>query len=114
MLGSQSAPSIAPSLEETVYLVLDDSMNLGCRYRQTDKGRFDFNSVVEAMLSGDYKKPMCVVALNPAAGWCGDVSRDIAREVLTRAVAEGGELPAATAEFINSQLGARATVTGIV
>jgi hypothetical protein len=51
-------------------------------------------------LSGQYRHPLRVVAFNTAEGWARDVSADIARQVLTRALEFEQELPAAVRDFV--------------
>jgi hypothetical protein len=46
-----------------------------------------------------------VLALNPAEGWCRDVSEDIARRVLQVAEKERSTLTPGTRAFLEDQLG---------
>ena len=84
---SADSPSVVPSFDVTVHLVLDDFGKLGRAYLETDEERADFESVVQRMLAGEYKRPLRVVAFNTAEKWSRDVSEDVAWEVLNRAVA---------------------------
>jgi len=57
------------------------------------------------MLSGEYEKPVRVVAFNTVDGWSRDISEDVAREVHRRARENGQELPFGTRVFVEYQLG---------
>jgi len=100
-----NAPSLAPRSDVAVYLVLDDFGRLGRAYVETDEAEADAQSIAENLLSGQYRKPLRVVALNLAEGWAHDVSEDVARIVLQQALAAGRALPEATREFIEQQTG---------
>jgi hypothetical protein len=65
----------------TVYLVLDDFGEIGRAYRETDEARADFKSVIEDLRTGQFSRPVRVVAFNTAEGWSRDVSEGIAREL---------------------------------
>jgi hypothetical protein len=102
-----SAPTLVPSFDLTVYLVLDDLGPLGRAYRETDEEASDLEVVINHMLSGEYRKPMRVVAFNTAEGWARDVSEDVAWEVLKRASAQSRTLPESTHEFAVFHVGER-------
>jgi hypothetical protein len=90
------APSLVPSFDVTVHLVLDDFGELGRAYLETDEERSDRESIVQNLLVGQYRKPIRVVAFNTAEFWSRDVSEDVAWEVVHRAVASGSRLADAT------------------
>jgi hypothetical protein len=69
-------------------------------YRETDAAQADPKPVVADLLSGQYRHPLRVVALNITEGWARDISADIAREVRTRALEFEQELPAAVRDFV--------------
>jgi hypothetical protein len=100
MAQHAASPPLADSRAGTVYLVLDDFGGLGCAYRETDAAQADPKTVVADLLSGQYRHPLRVVALNITEGWARDVSADIAREVRTRARELEQELPAAVRDFV--------------
>jgi hypothetical protein len=100
MAQHAASPPLAHSRAGTVYLVLDDFGGLGCAYRETDAAQADPKTVVADLLSGQYRHPLRVVALNITEGWARDVSADIAREVRTRARELEQELPAAVRDFV--------------
>jgi hypothetical protein len=101
----ESSPSLVPSFDVTVYLVLDDFGALGRAYREADEEASDQETIINGMLSGEYKRPVRVIAFNTAEGWSRDVSEDIAWEVLHRASGSGVPLPASTHDFVASHVG---------
>ncbi len=93
-------PPLAPSHDGTVYLVLDDFGHLGRAYRETDPAEADLATVVADLLSGQYRHPLRVVAFNTTEGWARDVTSDIAREVLARAIEVDDNLPPHVRDFM--------------
>ena len=84
----RTEPKTPPSLSghsDTVYLVLDDFGKLGQAYRETDPRQADRQTVLANLLSGQYQRPLRIVAFNTAEGWSRDVTRDMAEEALARA-----------------------------
>jgi hypothetical protein len=77
---------------------------------KTDENAAELEHVIEAMLSGQYNKPVRVVAFNTAEGWARDVSEDIAWEVLKRTAAEGRRLPDSTRQFTQFHIGEKETL----
>jgi hypothetical protein len=75
----------SPSHDGTVYLVLDDFGEFGVAYRETDPTRADRQTVVADIVSGQYERPLRIVAFNTADGWARDVTTEIAQEALARA-----------------------------
>jgi hypothetical protein len=61
--------------------------------------RADRQTAVADLLSGQYERPLRIVAFNTAEGWARDVTAEIAREVLARAKGSAHDLPAALSEF---------------
>jgi hypothetical protein len=100
MRTGPSGPSIVPTFDVTVYLVLDDFGQLGRVYLETEEEKADLETVVIGLLRGEYKKPVRVVAFNTSEGWSRDVSEEVAWEVLTRASNEGLTLTDATHDFV--------------
>ncbi len=93
-------PPPVPSRTGTVYLVLDDFGEFGRAWRETDPTRADRQTVVADLVSGQYERPLRVVAFNTAQGWARDVTAEIAREAFARAVALDHELPPHLHEFL--------------
>jgi hypothetical protein len=90
-------PSLVPSRDGTVYLVLDDFGKFGLAYRETDPTQADRQTVIGDLVSGQYERPLRIVAFNTAEGWARDVTAEIAREVLAGA---GHDLSAALRAFV--------------
>ncbi len=77
----QSGPSLAPTQDAATYLVLDEFPD-GRIFRETDEAEADRDTVVQDIVSGQYKKPVRVIAFNTAEGWARDVTQHIAREIV--------------------------------
>jgi hypothetical protein len=77
----RSGPSLAPSHDAATYLVLDEFPD-GRVFRETDEAEADRETVIEHIVSGQYKKPVRVIAFNTAECWARDVTEDIAREIV--------------------------------
>jgi hypothetical protein len=71
--------------DDTVYLVLEDFGKFGQAYRETDPRQADRQTVLSNLRSGEYARPLRVVAFNPSEGWARDVTAEIVGEALTRA-----------------------------
>ncbi len=99
------SPSIIPDFDIDVYLVLDDFGNLGRAYRETDEEASDRDTIVRNLLSGEYKKPVRVVAFNTAEGWARDVTEDTARAVIDEAQRSGNLLHGAVLDFVERATG---------
>jgi hypothetical protein len=100
MAQRAATPPLAQYPDGTVYLVLDDFGELGRAYQETDAAQADLRTIVADLLSGQYRHPLRVVAFNTAEGWARDVSADIARRVITRALELEHDLPAAVRAFV--------------
>jgi hypothetical protein len=85
-----STPPLAPKLTDdvTVYLVLNDFGPLGRAYVETDEANATVRDVISNISSGQYSKPIRVVAFNTAEGWSRDVTEDIAQALLEREESE--------------------------
>ena len=99
------SPPTAP-IDTDVYPVVDDFGALGTAYLETDTNMTDEKKVIADMLSGQFNKPVRVVAFNTAEGWARDVSADIAKAV-ANSVRYESHLPEGTREFVERQLGER-------
>src|ERR1700712_1879675 len=78
-------PSIIPNGEdETVYLVADDFGKPGRAWVEADYETTDLETVIQDLLTGQYKDPIRVVAFNTVERWSEDVSEDVAREIRRR------------------------------
>jgi hypothetical protein len=103
--------SLAPGEPDvTVHIVLNDFGDLGRAYCETDETEADEATIVENILSGQYSRPVRVVAFNTAEGWARDVTDDIAYTVVSRAHSEGRPIGKNTQEFLERALGVDAPV----
>ena len=102
---SDASPSLVPSFDVTVYLVLDDFGKLGRSYLESDEAKADLETVIRNLLAGEYRRPVRVVAFNTSEFWSRDASEDVAWEVINRAVATGTRLPEATHNFVARYIG---------
>jgi hypothetical protein len=107
-----SCPDLVPSSspEDTIYLVLEDLEKLGRVYQETDQKTADVENVVADFLSGQFEKPVRIIAFNTVQGWSRDVSEDVAWEILKRSVAEGTLLSGGTRAFAVFHLGEKETL----
>jgi hypothetical protein len=62
--------------------------------------RTDRETVITDLVSGQYSRPVRVVAFNTAEGWSRDVTEDIAREVRRRCDLQRSELSEGLQDFI--------------
>jgi hypothetical protein len=90
-----------PASSADVYLVEDDFGTFGVGYVETDTSEADRETIVRNFLSGQYNRPIRVVSFNVGEGWCGDVSEDVAIEVVQRAADAEHDLPESTMAFID-------------
>ena len=109
MLREDHTPSLVPSFDVTVHLVLNDFGKLGRSYLETDEDQANLETIIHNLLVGEYSRPKRVVAFNTAEGWARDVSEDVAWEVLRRAE-HGTPLPDATHDFVAFHAGERAAL----
>jgi len=81
---TDSTPSIVPTDDRTVYLVLDDFVDLGLCWRETGLEATDFETMINDLLGGQYYNPVRVIGFNTAEGWSRDVSGEVADELRRR------------------------------
>nr|WP_249159846.1 hypothetical protein [Bradyrhizobium tropiciagri] len=77
-------PAALPGTDQAVYLVVDDFGPTGRAWREVHLETTDLETVIHAMLSGEYHDPIRVVAFNTTERWSEDVSEDVARELQRR------------------------------
>ena len=105
-MGRSFVPSIVPNgHDQTVYLVVNNFGKLGTAFAETDVGEADLETTITDLMSGQYRDPVRVVALNTAEHWSEDASEDIAREIMRRLDLAGHELPSSIQAFVDSHLG---------
>jgi hypothetical protein len=85
---------------DVVYLVLDDFGSVGQAYREADPSEDDEAYVIHNLMTAQYSRPQRIVAFSVAEGWARDVTADVARKVLDRAIASGAMLPPTTRELV--------------
>jgi hypothetical protein len=94
-------PSLVPSDNETIYLVLDDFGDIGMAYREADPESSDFETVISCFLMGEFSNPIRVIAFNTAARWCDDVSVKVAREIQHRCDLQIRDVPSHVQAFVD-------------
>ncbi len=100
MRNTSCTPSLVPSFDVTVHIVLDDFGQAGRAYRETDEERADLEEVVDNLLSGQFNNPLRVIAFNTAEGWSRDVSEDVAWELMRRVTKSGSPVATASRNFV--------------
>ena len=94
MRKSNWTPSIVPNgHDETVYVVADDLGKIGRAWRETNYETTDLETVIQDLLTGQYRNPIRVVAFNTAERWSGDVSEDVVHELRRRCDLQGRDIP---------------------
>ena len=94
------SPGIVPfGADETAYLVVDSFSN-GTVYRETEIEKADLETVISDLLTGQYNRPLRVIAFNTLEHWSDDVSSDIAAEIQTRCDIDGVPVPEHLADFV--------------
>src|SRR5262245_66114204 len=100
MMGNWT-PSIVPSTDQTVYLVLEDFDRHDRAWCETDAEACDLETVITYLLEGQYRNPLRVVGFNAAEGWARDVSADVADELLGRCGLERAGVSAYLEAFVH-------------
>jgi hypothetical protein len=97
---SSWTPSIVPTDDQSIYLVLDDFGRHGRAWRETDVEATDLETIIKGMLEGQYSNPVRIVGFNTAEGWSRDVSEDVAHEVRHRCDRQGTDVPVNLESFM--------------
>jgi hypothetical protein len=102
-----SQPSLVPDAPTAgaVHMVLDDFGRSGRAWREADEEQTDERDVINAIIDGEFNRPIRIVAFNLAQNWVRDVTEDIARAVVDKATAEQLTLSRAAAEFVERATG---------
>ena len=99
-------PSIVPTnSDETVYLVAADFGRLGRAWPEADYEATDLETVIQALLSGQYNNPIRVVAFNTEERWSEDVSEDVAHELRRRCDLQARDVPSSIQDFVERHEG---------
>jgi hypothetical protein len=95
MRRSNWMPSIVPRRgdDQTVDLVVDELSQNGRVWREAEEETTDLETVIQDLLSGQYKNPARVVAFNTVEGWSQDVSADVAAELRQRCDQQMRDVP---------------------
>jgi hypothetical protein len=106
MRSSGWTPSIVPSGDDdTVYLVKDDLGHLGAVWREAEAETADLETVINDLLTGQYKDPIRVIAFNTAERWSQDVSEDVAHELRRRCDLQLRDVPSGIQDFVERHEG---------
>ena len=98
-----------PINERTVYLVLDDLGKRGRVWREIEEARANEEAIIDDILSGQYERPLRVVAFEIDDGWSHDVTKEIAAKLLD-AGRTGRSLGDGAWEFIERVIAGAATM----
>jgi hypothetical protein len=80
--------------------VADDFGRLGRAWREADYETTDLETVIQDLLTGQYSKPIRVIAFNTAERWSEDVSEDVAREIRRRCDLQMRDIPSTISDFV--------------
>jgi hypothetical protein len=110
MRRSDWTPSIVPNgNDQTVYFVMDD-LGRGSRiWPDADVENTDLEVVINDLLGGQYRNPVCIIAFNTGERWSQDVSEDVAQELRQRCDLAGKELPENIQDFVERHSGKGST-----
>lgn len=99
-------PSIVPAgADQNVYLVADRLGRLGDVWREADCEAADLETVIQDLLTGEYKDPIRVVGFNTAEGRSQDVSEDVAQELRRRCDLQLRDVPSGLQDFVERHEG---------
>jgi hypothetical protein len=102
-------PSIAPGgHDQTVYLVYG---RIGRAWPEPDYEGTDLETVLHALMSGQYSNPIRVIAFYTAERWSEDVSEDVASEIQRRCDLQLCDAPSAVQHFVEGREGGRRQLT---
>ena len=81
--------------------MLDDFGTFGRAYRETDERRADRDSIIANLLSGQYERPLQIIAFNTSAGFAHDVTAQIAREIEAQLRTRADEIAPSLRAFLD-------------
>jgi hypothetical protein len=113
MRKSDGAPTLVPTDDQTVYLVMEnlDLGRFGRVWREADVEHTDLETVILDLLDGQYKNPIGLFGFNPAEGWSRDVSHDVARELRLRCDLQMRDVPSSLLDFVERHGGSSRQLT---
>src|SRR6476661_5991252 len=94
-----NSPPLVPVHDYETYLVVDEISRVRL-YRETVEDEATKETVISDIVSGQYERPVRIVAFNTAEGWSRDVTEDVAREMLDRAARKIEPLTESAVSFI--------------
>jgi hypothetical protein len=92
-------PELGPNAGELHFVLCDFGRN-GIAFVETDPTAATHEEVVRNFITGEYRRPVRVIAIDAGRGTARDVSGEIATAV---AAAASRELPRGTQDFLASQ-----------
>jgi hypothetical protein len=96
---TMNSPPLVPTHDYETYLVVDEISKVRI-YREVVADQADKETVIEDIASGQYERPVRIVAFNTAEGWSRDATEDVAREMLDRAARKTEPLSKPAQAFI--------------
>lgn len=112
MRNSNWTPSIVPGCGDyNIYLVAENLGRLGQVWREADCEATDLETVIQDLLTGQYRDPIRVIAFDTAEGWSQDVSEDIAQELRRRCDLQLRDVPSSIQDFVERHEGSAPAYT---
>lgn len=104
------APPLVPDAPDAgpLHFVLCDFDQAGIAFAETRPQFADEATILGDMVSGQYKSPLAVIAVDLVAGTSRDVSAEMARKVELAAVIDGRTLSNGVQAFVDAQRSAAA------
>jgi hypothetical protein len=99
-------PSIVPNEnDQTVYLVAEDFGKPGSAWSEAGYERTDLATLIQDLLTGQYREPIRVVVFNTAERWSEDISEDVAHELRRRCDLQMRDIPFFLQDFTDRYKG---------
>jgi hypothetical protein len=96
-------PALVPDDNFAVHIVLDDFGKAGPFYRESAPEYTTRAAVIDDIITGRYNDPSRVIAVNTAEGW-GDVTEEVAHEILERSQRAAKPLEGAARTFVEREI----------
>jgi hypothetical protein len=94
-----SPPLVPFGADQTIYLVVD-SVDGRNTTQEIELERADFETVVAALLAGEFSAPIRVIAFNTLEHWNRDISQVVAEEIRTLCDIECNAVPEHLSDFV--------------